>query len=357
MSRFVVLFLLSGLFFISCNNTRDHSSNLFHVKKVADGYDLKILTSDHYQVFHLTRDYKKNAIHIPVSRVVVFSSTHVGFICALGQQDRIVGVADTSYICCADLRKRFNHLTIVGDEIAPDLEKIIALKPDVVFISGYSTQNEERFARLQRAGIAVIPVFEYRETDPLQRAEWIKVFGVFFDTYRQATQVYSSVVNKYNDLKDRLSAYLATARLDSPVVLVNIPYRGVWYVPGGQSYIVHFIKDAGAKYPWEKTRSSSSIPLSFEQVFNRAQNADILINPNTATTIKQILAVDSRLDKFRSIKTAKVYNFTRQKRGMCFAFWEKGVIEPHRILSDLINIFYPQNTFASDTMFYYQKLN
>ncbi len=353
--RKIIFVLLLALLLFSCQ--RDVKKNgLFSIKPIHNGYELRIYSSGQTQIFELKRT-NSDGIHIPVRGVVVFSSTHVGFICRLGQQERIIALPDTSYICCQGLKKRFPELTQIGDEISPDFEEIIELRPDVVFISGYSPSQMERFSRLTQAGIAVVPILEYRETDPLLRARWIEVFGAFFDKYDQAKKIFNKIEKNYNLLSRNLANYLAKNSIDSPLVLVNIPYRGTWYVPGGQSYMARFLKDAGADYPWSSSTSSQSLPLSFEQVYQRAAKADFLINPNLAMGLEQVISTDRRLAGFKAVREGRVYNFIRRKRGKCFDFWESGVVNPDKILSDLINIFYPHNTFASDTMFYYQKLN
>ncbi len=353
--RRIFQLLVISLFFVSCQKATNQE-DLFRIKILHDGYVVQIFTSAQPKTFYLSRSARDGKIHIPVRRAVVFSSTHIGFICRLDQQDKIIALPDSAFVCCDKLRHRMPGITMIGDELSPDFEQIIGLRPDVVFISGISPAQLERFKRLEQAGIAVVPILEYREQNPLARAKWIEVFGAFFDQYHQAKSIYKQIEKNYNSLKHGLASYLRKSGVDSPLVLVNIPYRGTWYVPGGQSYMANFVRDAGGRYPWADNQVSSSIPLSFEQVYDKAKDADILLNPNTATSIKQVVATDARLRLFRPVQIGQVYNFTLNKRQSCFAFWERGVVEPDRILSDLINIFYPQSNIASDTMFYYQKL-
>ncbi len=355
MKRILILFAFS-LFLFSCHYDID-SHQLFQIKQVKNGYLLKISTPGQTQIIRLSRKKSSNSVHIPVSRIIVFSSTHIGFVCKLGEEKTIVGLADTSYVCCTRLRKRFDNIVQVGSQISPNFEKIMELHPDIVFISGFGPSEREKFKRLEQAGIAVVPIMEYMESAPLSRAKWIEVFGAFFDKYDQAKRIYDSTTHSYESLKHKLSIYLRSESQDSPVVLVNIPYRGTWYIPGGQTYMAHFIKDAGGIYPWAETKSSASLPLSFEQVFGRAKNADILLNPNTAYTLSQVIATDHRLSLFKAVREGNVYNFILQKKNNCFSFWEKGVIEPDKVLQDLIHIFYPGLKFSQDTMFYYKKLN
>jgi len=307
-------------------------------------------------VYNLSRLGREGCVRIPPRRVIVFSSTHIGFISKLTEQNTIIGVANIKYICCDSLLKRKESLVSLGDEFVVDNEKIISLRPDIVFISGYGEDQLKKFEDLHKFGITVIPIMEYTENTALNRAKWILVFGVIFDKFSLSQKVFKQIEIEYNNLQKKLANYLLINRLDSPSVFVNIPFRGVWYVPGGNSYIANLIKHAGGSYVFQNYKNNVSFPLSFEQVYERAKNADILLNPNTAETLADIYSIDKRLKMFKAVREGKVFNFIKQKKQNCYNFWEKGVLEPHLILSDLINIFYPKNTIISHHFYYYQKL-
>ncbi len=354
MKKLLIFFFLTA-FLASCSH-QSHST-LFTVKKTGNGYIIKIKDNGNVRTYYLSRHPRKGQIKIPVSRVVVLSSTHIGFISALGQTEKIIGVSGKQYIYSPLLRKRKDSIAEIGFENNLDIEKIISLKPDVIFVYSLSPSEEAKFKLLEKAGIAVVPIYEYLENDPLTRARWLEVFGGFFDKYKTALNILAEIEKKYNHHKDYIKKFTQNISHKTKV-LVNIPYRGVWYVPSGKSYMAQLIKDAGGDYPWANTAAQNSIPLDFETVFAQAADADVLINPNTATTLSQVIATDKRLKKFRAIRLGQVFNYTKKvSPGGGFAFWENGVVEPDKILHDLIAIFYPNSIFAKDSLYYYKKLN
>ena len=354
MKKLLALFILT-VFLASCNSPS--YSTLFSVKRTDYGYIVKIKDNGKVRTYYLSRHPRKGQIKIPVSRVIVLSSTHIGFISDLGQVDKIIGVSGKKYIYSPILRKHLNSITEVGFENSLNLEKILSLHPDVIFTYSLNNTDEKKIALMEKAGITVVPVYEYLENAPLARAKWLEVFGAFFDKYDTARTIFNNIERRYNREKVYVKKFIS--RLNHKTkVLANIPYRGVWYVPSGKSYMAQLIMDAGGDYPWANTTSQMSIPLDFETVFTMASDADVLINPNTATSLQQVIATDKRLKRIRAIRLGKVYNFTKKMSpGGGFAFWENGVVEPDKILHDLIAIFYPNSIFAKDSLYYYKKLN
>lgn len=88
-------------------------------------------------------------IHPPVKRAVSLAPSVTEMIFAAGAGDRLVGV--TSY---CDYPTAATSLEKVGDTQTPNIERIIALKPDVVFVSTAS-QLETFFRTLEQQSIAV----------------------------------------------------------------------------------------------------------------------------------------------------------------------------------------------------------
>lgn len=135
-----------------------------------------------------------------------------------------------------------------------------------------------------------------------------------------------------------------------------MPYKGTWYMPGGHSYIANTLNDANGAYPWANDTHTGGIQLDFETVFATGLKADIWINPGLATTLNDITGVDSRLTDFRPVQEGLVYNSNKRinPKG-ANDYWESGLVNPHIILADLINIIHP-GLLPEHELFYYQKL-
>jgi iron complex transport system substrate-binding protein len=130
-------------------------------------------------------------------------------------------------------------------------------------------------------------------------------------------------------------------------------------MPGGKSYVAQMLRDAGADYLWKDNEEVGSSPLSFEQVYAKAKDADYWINLSTVRSKTELLAYEKRYAEFKAFKSGELYNnnrFTNEKGYSIY--WETGMIFPDRILSDLIQIFHPElKTGTTQEMYYYEKIN
>ena len=162
---------------------------------------------------------------------------------------------------------------------------------------------------------------------------------------------FSEIEKEYNKLKQK-----AQNINNKPVVLSSLPWKDVWYIPGGNSFQARLIEDAGGDYLWKNNESHESIPLSIETVFSEAQNADIWINTGTADSNKQILGVDQRFENFKSLKNKQIFN-NNNKLSVNGGndYWETGIVQPHIILKDMIKIFHPE-LLPNYNLYYYKHL-
>lgn len=297
---------------------------------------------------------KLDIITVPVKKIVCLSTTHLAFLSTLRETDAICGVSAPEFIYDSLIRQRVNRgeISNVGYDQAMNVETIIGLKPDFVMAYGVGSEASGQFQRLKQLRVKVIFNGEYLERTPLGKAEWLKFMGAFFDKEDTAGLIFNNIANQYNSLKK-----LVLKTDNKPLVLSGLPWKGVWYVPGGKSYAANFIYDAGGDYLWKEDNGSESIPLSLETVINRANQANIWINPGSALNLNEIPVLDPRMKNIKSFTQQNVFNFTaRMTPGGGNDFWESGVVHPDWILKDLIAIFYPK-LIPDHNFVYYKKLN
>ena len=127
-------------------------------------------------------------IHVPVRKVVVFSTTHVGFISALGEDQTIRGVSGLDFIYDAGVRKGISagRVQEIGYTPAVDYERILEIKPDLALLYGLNPSVTAISDRLAKAGIPSVIIAEYLERHPLGKMEWLKVFSAFYGKETQA---------------------------------------------------------------------------------------------------------------------------------------------------------------------------
>ena len=86
-----------------------------------------------------------------------------------------------------------------GDGMAPNIERIIALNPDVMIMSPF--ENSGGIGKLQQLNIPVVMAADYMEQSPLGRAEWMKLYGMLFGCEQTADSLFNVVDSTYNSLK------------------------------------------------------------------------------------------------------------------------------------------------------------
>lgn len=290
-------------------------------------------------------------VRVPVRRIVTLSTTHLGFLARLGAADRIVGVVGAAWAYAPSVRERIaaGQIVDVGATGTPSAEAIAALNPDVVFAS--AGDGDPAVETLRSLGIPVVPMAEHREAHPLGRAEWLKAFGAFVGAADTARVAFDTVASRYERL-----AKTARTRSPRPSVLVNSPYRGTWFVPGGRTFAARQLADAGMAYVWASDTSAANLPLSLEQVLARAQTADLWLAPGAWPSLAGGAAQEPRLALFEAFRRGAVYNYdARLSPGGGFDVFETGVVQPDVVLADLVAIAHPA-LLPNHRLVYYRRL-
>ena len=236
-----------------------------------------------------------DTVRTPVENSAVFTSPHCQLLYELGCGQAIRGVCDLDYINIPDVKKRAtsagNHgsssaIADCGSSMAPDIERIIALKPEAILVSPF--ENSGGYGKLDKLHIPLIEVADYMETSPLGRAEWMKFYGMLFeksDAKDSKTEISSSKAGIFQSKADSLFAKIEKEYLNLKAAAKKLPAGlsvlterktgSVWYVPGGQSTIGILLKDANARYIFSEDQHSGSLAMSPEQILAKAKNIDV----------------------------------------------------------------------------------
>ena len=148
-------------------------------------------------------------------RIVSLSPGNTEILFALGAGDRVVGV--TSY---SDYPEEAKAKPSIGGYHAPDVEKIIALAPDIVFAMG---DIQKKYVRiLERAGIRVVSV------EPKTMAEIITAIDSISEAIgepERGAALHADLVHKLNEVQ-RLTAQSPRKKVflqiwDAPLLTVG----------------------------------------------------------------------------------------------------------------------------------------
>lgn len=288
-------------------------------------------------------------------RLISLSSVYTNMIALLGEEKRIVAIENVDYYSEENILHDVAEKKIVevNKNPEPDVESILLLNPDVIFSFGSVNSSRWPDSRITNAGIPTLVAFDHLEENPLARAEWIKLFGVFLNKTQQADSIFNTVEKNYQSLRS-----LASNVKSRPTVFSEIKTGDLWYVPGGKSFAATFLKDAGAKYVWENDAHSGSLPLDLETVYAKAGTADVWINLPLVKSKAELAALDKRYTDFKAFKAGALYNNTKHLNLKGYStYWETGIIFPDRILSDLISIFHPElRSDSNNVMYYYTQM-
>ncbi|TAE55960.1 MAG: ABC transporter substrate-binding protein [Nostocales cyanobacterium] len=293
-------------------------------------------------------------ITVPVNSVAALSTTHLPHLDKLGLVDKLIGISNTKQVNTPAVIERIKagKVTQVGNNSNVDIEKLLALNPDLVTTFGTGNSQTDSYGKLTEAGLKVGINAEYMEDSPLGRSEWLKFTALFFNQEEKAEKIFQEIADKYIKIAEK-----AQAVKNRPTVFVNFNFKGTWFMPGGKSYVAKYLNDAGGNYLWNDDQSNGSLPLSFEVVLDRAAKADYWLNSRQSwQSLKDVVAEDSRYGDFQAVKTGNIYNNNaRVNADGGNDYWEGGISNPDIVLADLIKILHPE-LLPEHQLFYYRKL-
>ncbi|MCZ4696092.1 ABC transporter substrate-binding protein [Ancylomarina euxinus] len=292
-------------------------------------------------------------IEVPVRSIAALSSTQIGILNFLGVLDKVVAVSLPDRVYNGKLSKRVESGKVigVGHGATLDFERILDLSPELVMVAGFmKISNDE--TKLINAGLPVAFNIEWMESSPLARAEWAKFIAVFFNMEQRADDLFSELENRYSSIKSKIKEVE-----DKPDVISGYHYKGVWYMPGGQSYLAQLLRDAKGEYCWFSDSTQGSIPLSFEVVLEKQSGAKIWFGPAHCQSLKEMKDLDERYTLFQAYKDGQVYSVTkRTNENGANDYYESGVICPDLLLKDVAKVLHPE-LFLDHDLFFYQKLD
>jgi iron complex transport system substrate-binding protein len=136
---------------------------------------------------------------------------------------------------------------------------------------------------------------------------------------------------------------LASKVKNKPTVLSGAMHKDVWYMPNGNSPEAQVLKDANTDYLWADTLGSGSLALNFENVLNKAKDADYWLSPSYYTSLDQLEKANPHYAKFDAFNNKKVFSFsmtTGDTGGVLY--YELGMMRPDLVLKDIIKICHPE---------------
>ncbi len=276
-------------------------------------------------------------VRVPLENCMVYSSVHcslfrdldvlhcIGGICGLEYMNNIPEVMEGC---------RNGSMTDCGNSMNPDVEKIISLCPDAILLSPF--ENSGGYGKIGGLGIPLVECADYMESSPLGRAEWMLFYGLLTGTYDRADSLFLTVEDEYLRVKS-----LAAGVKERPTVVSDLRYGSVWYVSGGRSTTGRLYADAGADYVFSDLENSGSVPMAFETVFDRGQDAAFWLvkyNQPHDKTYRELASEDAAYSRFAAFRNRRVYGCNTSR----IPFYEETPFHPDLLLKDMVRVFHPE---------------
>ena len=280
--------------------------------------------------------YDGQVLNGPANRIACMSSSYVAMLETLGAGDRVAAVSGIDFISSPTIQRNRNLIPDVGYDGNIDYEKLAAAAPDLALLYGVNGASGME-PKLKQLGIPYAYIGEYMEDNPLGKAEWLVALGAMTGKLTEAVNAFRGIPQRYDSLR-RMVMHPACR----PKVMLNAPYADSWIMASPHSYMAQLIADAGAEYIFSDSAATTATPVDMEQAYLMACNADYWINPGVFTDLGQMKVQLPHFSDVPPVKSGNVWNCNLHKTpGGGNDFWESGVVNPDRILSDLIRIFHP----------------
>lgn len=296
-------------------------------------------------------------VRTPLESNVVFTAPHCQLMYELGCKNAITGVCDKDYINIPDIKERVKLsdgkastsdtdkvIIDCGSSMQPDIERIIALKPEGLFISPF--ENSGGYGKLDKLHIPIIETADYMETSPLGRAEWMKFYGLLFKSEERSDSLFSSIEKEYLALKAE------AAKLPQGLsILTERKMGSVWYVPGGKSTMGILLKDANAKYIFADDTHSGSLAYGPERILSKGTQIDVWAFKYFGG---KALSKNDLLAEYEGYKVLKAFNSNSiyQVDTSTQPYFELTSFHPEILLREFIILAHPKATQFGKLRFY-----
>lgn len=310
-----------GVILLDISDPENREAERFHFALVNKGYSGNI-----------PEGYVR--IETPVERVICMTSLQLSNFIKLDIPEKVIGITSTRHLHNEQMNRQIKDGMThkIGIEGNFDTEVIMALEPDMIFISPFKRGG---YDAIRNVDIPMIPHLGYKELTPLGQAEWIKVVGLLTGNEEKANRVFDGIANRYNKLK-RMTDTISSR----PTVFSGEMRGGNWYAVGGRSFLAQLFRDAGGDYFLKDNKESGGVTLDYETVYTNASNASYwrIVNSYEGTYSYDVLKEqDNRYTDFLAWKNRGVIYCNMKE----VPFYESMPVEPEVVLGDFIHVFHP----------------
>ena len=274
-------------------------------------------------------------LNVPIETAICMTSLQLSNFLKLDIPEKVVGITSTRHLHNEKMNRQLKDGKThkIGIEGNFDNEVIMAINPDVIFISPFKRGG---YDAIRNVDIPMIPHLGYKELTPLGQAEWIKVIGLLTGNASLANSTFDGIESRYNALKSKVDTVK-----NRPTVFSGEMRGGNWYAVGGKSFLAQLFRDAGGDYFLKDNEESGGVTLDYETVYTNAAHADYwrIVNSFDGDYSYNVLKEqDNRYTDFDAWKNHGVIYCNMKE----VPFYESMPVEPEIVLADFIHVFHPE---------------
>ena len=307
------------------------------------GQKFLVVPQDAAEVDDLPADV--TVLRQPVENIYLVSTSVMDLILHLDALDSITlsgTKAEGWYLPEAKQAMEEGRIAYAGKYSAPDYEQILAANCGLAIENTMILHTPEVKEQLEHFGIPVLVERSSYESGPLERMEWIKLYGILLGKEDTAEQVFAAQ-------EAAIAPLLEQEPTGKSCAFFSLSSNNLATVRKGSDYVAKMIEMAGGAYVFsdltDNGNSLATMNLPLEDFYAGAKDADVLIYNSaiegTIASVSQLTEKFPLLAEFKAVQNGQVW---------CTS---QSLFQQSMELADLIldmNKVFTEGTPAADTL-------
>lgn len=307
------------------------------------GQKFLVVPQDAAEVDSLPADV--TVLRQPVENIYLVSTSVMDLILHLDALDSVTlsgTKAEGWYLPEAKQAMEAGRIAYAGKYSAPDYEQILAANCGLAIENTMILHTPEVKEQLEHFGIPVLVERSSYESGPLERMEWIKLYGILLGKEDTAEQVFAAQ-------EAAIAPLLEQEPTGKSCAFFSLSSNNLATVRKGSDYVAKMIEMAGGAYVFsdltDNGNSLATMNLPLEDFYAGAKDADVLIYNSaiegTIASVSQLTEKFPLLAEFKAVQNGQVW---------CTA---QSLFQQSMALADLIldmNKVFTEGTPAADTL-------
>ena len=307
------------------------------------GQKFLVVPQDAAEVDSLPADV--TVLRQPVENIYLVSTSVMDLILHLDALDSVTlsgTKAEGWYLPEAKQAMEEGRIAYAGKYSAPDYEQILAANCSLAIQNTMILHTPEVKEQLEHFGIPVLVERSSYESGPLERMEWIKLYGILLGKEDTAEQVFAAQ-------EAAIAPLLEQEPTGKSCAFFSLSSNNLATVRKGSDYVAKMIEMAGGAYVFsdltDNGNSLATMNLPLEDFYAGAKDADVLIYNSaiegTIASVSQLTEKFPLLSEFKAVQNGQVW---------CTA---QSLFQQSMALADLIldmNKVFTEGTPAADTL-------